>query len=196
MIAQLEGKLIEKSPSSVVISAGGVGYLVSVPLTTFDKLPATGEQASLFTYLHVREDVLQLYGFSSREERATFEKMISVSGVGPRLALTILSGLSVEQLIAAVETSQTAHLNRIPGVGKKTAERIILELKGKLGEMAALAEISLPGALEPQGQEAVAALVSLGFSRTRAENAVFKVLESQSEGLETTELVRRALADM
>ena len=196
MIAQLEGKLIEKSPSSVVISAGGVGYLVSVPLTTFDKLPAAGEQASLFTYLHVREDTLQLYGFSSREERATFEKMISVSGVGPRLALTILSGLSVEQLIAAVETSQTAHLNRIPGVGKKTAERIILELKGKLGEMAALAEISLPGALEPQGLEAVAALVSLGFSRTRAENAVFKVLESQSEGLETTELVRRALADM
>ncbi len=196
MIAQLEGKLIEKSPSSVVITAGGVGYQVSVPLTTFDKLPATGEQVSLFTYLHVREDILQLYGFSSREERATFEKMISVSGVGPRLALAILGGLSVEQLIAAVETSQTAYLNRIPGVGKKTAERIVLELKGKLGEMVALAEISVPGAFEPEGREAVAALVSLGFSKTQAEKAVFKVLEAESDKLDITELVRRALAGM
>lgn len=196
MIAQLEGKLIEKSPSSVVIAAGGVGYLVAVPLTTFDKLPATGEQVSLFTYLHVREDILQLYGFSSREERATFEKMISVSGVGPRLALAILGGLSVEQLIAAVETSQTAYLNRIPGVGKKTAERIALELKGKLGEMVALAEVSAPGAFEPEGREAVAALVSLGFSKTQAEKAVFKVLEAESDKLDTTELVRRALANI
>ncbi len=196
MIAQLEGKLIEKSPSSVVITAGGVGYLVSVSLTTFDKLPATGEQVSLFTYLHVREDILQLYGFSSREERATFKKMISVSGVGPRLALAILGGLSVEQLIAAVETSQTAYLNRIPGVGKKTAERIVLELKGKLGEMVALDEISAPGAFEPEGREAVAALVSLGFSKTQAEKAVFKVLEAESDKLDTTELVRRALAGM
>lgn len=196
MIAQLEGKLIEKSPSSVVITAGGVGYLVSVPLTTFDKLPATGEQVSLFTYLHVREDILQLYGFSSREERATFEKMISVSGVGPRLALAILGGLSVEQLIAAVETSQIAYLNRIPGVGKKTAERIVLELKGKLGEMVALDEISVPGAFEPEGREAVAALVSLGFSKTQAEKAVFKVLEAESDKLDITELVRRALAGM
>lgn len=196
MIAQLEGKLLEKSPSSVVISAGGVGYQLAVPLPAFDSLPSVGEQARLFTYLHVREDALLLYGFSSREQRGTFEKMISVSGVGPRLALAILSGLSPEQLFTAVETSQTSILDRIPGVGKKTAERIVLELKGKLGGLIPLGEVAGAGALSSEGGEALAALLSLGFSRVQAEKAVYKLLEKSGGKLETTELVRQALASM
>ncbi|HUU30301.1 MAG TPA: Holliday junction branch migration protein RuvA [archaeon] len=196
MIALLEGKIFEKSPASVVIFAGGVGYLVSIPLSTFDKLPEAGEIVSLHTHLHVRDDALQLYGFSSRKERQAFEKLITVNGVGPRVALAILSSLSVERLVTAVESSQTVWFNRIPGVGKKTADRIILELKGKLGEIAPIAEAASAGALPGEGEEAVAALVALGYSRLQAEKAVFRAVEEAGERIDTTDLVRRALARM
>lgn len=194
MIALLEGTLVEKSPGMAVISAGGVGYAVYIPLTTFDKLPAVGKTARVFTYLHVREDILQLYGFSSRENRETFVRMISVSGVGPKLALAILSSISVSDLVVAVETGQTNRLNKIAGVGKKTAERLVLELKGKLGEVdiSLLAETGA-GA---ENEEAVAALLSLGFSRPQAEKAVAKAADKGGEKLDTSELIRRALATM
>ena len=197
MIALLEGKLVEKSPSAVVISAAGVGYLVHVPLSTFDTLPAANDSVRLFTYLHVREDTLQLYGFATRQERGTFEKMISVTGVGPRLALAILSSLSVERLVVAIETGQAALLDRIPGVGKKTADRLVLELKGKLGAVAPV-ETGAAGALVAGGQaeEAVAALLSLGFARAQAEKAIIKALEGAAKGSDTSELVRRALSNM
>ena len=197
MIALLEGKLVEKSPSAVVISAAGVGYLVHVPLSTFDTLPAANDSVRLFTYLHVREDTLQLYGFATRQERGTFEKMISVTGVGPRLALAILSSLSVERLVVAIETGQAALLDRIPGVGKKTADRLVLELKGKLGAVAPV-ETGAAGALVAGGQaeEAVAALLSLGFARAQAEKAIIKALEGAAKGSDTSELVRRALSSM
>ncbi|HLA39105.1 MAG TPA: Holliday junction branch migration protein RuvA [Candidatus Glassbacteria bacterium] len=197
MIALLEGKLVEKSPSAVVISAAGVGYLVHVPLSTFDTLPAANDSVRLFTYLHVREDTLQLYGFATRQERGTFEKMISVTGVGPRLALAILSSLSVERLVVAIETGQAALLDRIPGGGKKTADRLVLELKGKLGAVAPV-ETGAAGALVAGGQaeEAVAALLSLGFARAQAEKAIIKALEGAAKGSDTSELVRRALSSM
>ena len=195
MIAMLEGTLLEKSPGTAVISAAGVGYAVSIPLSTFDTLPAVGGTAKVFTYLHVREDALQLFGFSSREDRATFEKMIAVSGVGPKLALAILSSLPVSELAVAIETGQTGRLNKISGVGKKTAERLVLELKGKLCEVdiASLADSGGQAALD---EEAVAALLSLGFSRTLAEKAVAKAAGKTDEKLSTSELVRRALATM
>jgi Holliday junction DNA helicase RuvA len=194
MIAQLEGSLLEKMPGLAVISAGGVGYAVHIPLTTFEKLPAVGKTARVFTYLHVREDALQLYGFDTREYRETFIKMISVSGVGPKLALAILSSISVADLVVAIETGQIARLNKIVGVGKKTAERLVLELKGKLGE-ADLTLVSREGG-GAENEEAVAALLALGFSRPQAEKAVAKAAEKAGSKLDTTELIRRALAAM
>lgn len=195
MISILDGTLLEKAPGTAVISAGGVGYEISIPLSTFEVLPAGGESVRLYTHLHVREDALQLYGFAAREDRETFEKMISVSGVGPKLALSILSSMRVPDLVVAIETGQTNRLNKISGVGKKTAERLVLELKGKLGEvdLASLAESGAGGALN---EEAVAALVSLGFSRNQAEKAIGKVVDKAGGKIETGELVRRALAKM
>ncbi len=196
MIALLEGTLVEKAPGTAVISAEGVGYAVSIPLSTFDKLPAAGEIARVFTYLHVREDALLLFGFATREERSTFEKMIAISGVGPKLALSILSSMPPSELVVAIETGQTAMLNKISGVGKKTAERLVLELKGKLGEVDLSALAAESGAAAPRNQEAVAALVSLGFSRTLADKAVGKAADKAGKKLDTSELVRRALASM
>ncbi len=195
MIALLEGILVEKAPGSAVISAGGVGYAISIPLSTFDTLPAAGETARVFTYLHVREDALLLFGFGTREERSTFEKMIAISGVGPKLALAILSSMPPSELVVAIETGQTGRLNKISGVGKKTAERLVLELKGKLGEVDISALAAETGG-SPRDEEAVAALISLGFSRTLAEKAVVKVAKKAGEKLNTSELVRRALASM
>ncbi len=196
MIALLEGTLVEKAPGTAVISAGGVGYAISIPLSTFDKLPAVGETARVFTYLHVREDALLLFGFYTREERSTFEKMIAISGVGPKLALSILSSMPPSELVVAIETGQTAVLNKISGVGKKTAERLVLELKGKLGEVDLAALAATGTAASPRNQEAVAALVSLGFSRTLAEKTVGRAADKAGKKLDTSELVRRALASM
>ncbi len=195
MIALLEGTLLEKAPGTAVILAGGVGYAVSIPLSTFDVLPATGETARVFTYLHVREDALLLFGFGTREERSTFEKMIAISGIGPKLALAILSSMPPSELVVAIETGQTGRLNKISGVGKKTAERLVLELKGKLGEVD-LAALAANGEVAPRNEEAVSALISLGFSRTLAEKAVVKAAGKTDEKLNTSELVRRALASL
>ncbi len=195
MIALLEGTLVEKAPGSAVISAAGVGYAVSIPLSTFDTLPVTGETARVFTYLHVREDALQLFGFGTREERTTFKKMIAISGVGPKLALSILSSMPPSELVVAIETGQTGRLNKISGVGKKTAERLVLELKGKLGEVD-ISAIAVENGGAPRNEEAVAALISLGFSRVLAEKAVVTAAKKAGEKLNTSELVRRALASM
>jgi holliday junction DNA helicase RuvA len=195
MIALLEGTLVEKAPGSAVISAAGVGYAISIPLSTFDTLPLTGEVARVFTYLHVREDALQLFGFGTREERSTFEKMIAISGVGPKLALSILSSMPPSELVVAIETGQTGTLNKISGVGKKTAERLVLELKGKLGEVDVSA-LAVENGGPPRNEEAVAALISLGFSRVLAEKAVVKAAGKTGEEFNTSDLVRRALASM
>src|SRR3989442_15651171 len=132
MIAHLRGKLAQKEPARVIVDVNGVGYEVFVPLTTYTALPDTGSEVSIDIHTHVREDLIALYGFSTRRERSIFEKLMTISGIGPKLAVTILSGGSVEDLVAAIKRSDLARLTAIPGVGKKTAERIILELKDRL----------------------------------------------------------------
>ena len=136
MIAHLRGKLIEKAPSRLVVEANGVGYEVFVPLSTFTAMPGEGVEVSLDIHTHVREDIMALYGFSSKQERSVFERLIGVSGIGPRLAVTILSGGSVEGLVGAIRKGDLARLTAIPGVGKKTAERIVVELRDKLKDFA------------------------------------------------------------
>ena len=132
MIAHLRGVLLEKRPNQAVIEAGGVGYDVTIPVSTYTALPEAGAEARLRIHTHVREDAIQLFGFSSIEERALFEKLIGVSGIGPKLAITVLSGIQATDLVRIIRTSDVTSLVRVPGIGKKTAERIVLELHDKL----------------------------------------------------------------
>jgi Holliday junction DNA helicase RuvA len=166
VIARLRGKLAEKEPARVVIDVGGVGYEVFIPTTTFTAMPSAGAEVSLDIHTHVREDALSLYGFSSRQERRVFERLISISGIGPKLAVTILSGGSVEGLVGAIRRGDLARLTSIPGVGKKTAERIVVELKDKLKEFT---EEPAKPVVET---DVLSALENLGYSRPMAEAAV------------------------
>jgi Holliday junction DNA helicase RuvA len=166
VIARLRGKLAEKEPARVVIDVGGVGYEVFIPTTTFTAMPNAGAEVSLDIHTHVREDALSLYGFSSRQERRVFERLISISGIGPKLAVTILSGGSVEGLVGAIRRGDLARLTSIPGVGKKTAERIVVELKDKLKEFT---EEPAKPVVET---DVLSALENLGYSRPMAEAAV------------------------
>src|SRR6266480_2915140 len=169
MIGQLRGRLAEKRPNQVLVDVGGVGYLVQVPLSTLGELHT---EVTLLIHTHVREDALALYGFVSAREKHFFEMLLSASGVGPTLALKILSGMSVEELVPAIRGSDLARLTRIPGVGRKTAERMVVELKDKLESVAM--ETEKPAASSPAGIEAdvVSALVNLGYDGRAAETAV------------------------
>jgi len=175
MIAHLRGKLAQKDPARVIVDVNGVGYEVFVPLTTFSALPDTGSEVSIDIHTHVREDIIALYGFSTRRERTIFEKLMTISGIGPKLAVTILSGGSVEDLVGAIKRSDLARLTSIPGVGKKTAERIILELKDKLQDFA---ESQAKPAVEV---DVLSALENLGYNRALAENAVRRATNGDSE---------------
>jgi Holliday junction DNA helicase RuvA len=172
MIGQLRGRLAEKRPNQVLVDVGGVGYLVLVPLSTYATLGELHTEVTLLIHTHVREDALALYGFVSAREKHFFELLLSASGVGPSLALKILSGMSVEELIPAIRGSDLARLTRIPGVGRKTAERMVVELKDKL-EAVAL-EAGKPVLASPAGVEAdvISALVNLGYEARAAEDAV------------------------
>jgi holliday junction DNA helicase RuvA len=168
MIGRLVGTLAQKSPPQVLVDVGGVGYEVDVPMSTFYNLPALGERVTLLTHFVVREDAQQLFGFLSTEERATFRLLVKISGVGPRTALSILSGLSVAELAQAVTQQQAGRLVKVPGIGKKTAERLLLELKGKLG-----AELATPAAMVSEAHaDIVQALVSLGYNDREAATAL------------------------
>jgi Holliday junction DNA helicase RuvA len=169
MIAHLRGKLLAKTPQSIVVESCGVGYEVSISVPTYTGLPAEGAEISLHIYTHVREDTLALYGFASLEEKRLFEKLFSVSGIGPRLALTVLSGLSTERLVAAIRAQDHATLTRVPGIGKKTAERVVLELKDKLEGMGPAA---MTGTNAPVAEDVLSALVNLGYQRPAALKAV------------------------
>jgi len=173
MIGRLSGILIEKRPPTLLVEAGGVGYEVDVPMSTFYGLPAIGERVILLTHLAVREDAHQLFGFASQTERGAFRALIRISGVGARTALAVLSGLSVDELAQAVTRQDAATLKRLPGIGQKTAERLLLELKGKLG-----AEIEgAPGsatAVDP-GSDVLRALLALGYSEREAAAATRQV---------------------
>ena len=172
MIGQLRGRLAEKRHNQVLVDVGGVGYLVQVPLSTYAALGELHTEVTLLIHTHVREDALALYGFVSSREKHFFEMLLSASGVGPTLALKILSGMSVEELVPAIRGSDLARLTRIPGVGRKTAERMVVELKDKLEALAV--ETEKPAPSSPAGIEAdvVSALVNLGYDGRAAETAV------------------------
>lgn len=165
MIGRLSGTLTAKNPPQILVEVGGVGYEVDVPMSTFYALPSTGGSVTLFTHLVVREDAHILYGFASTEERSVFRQLIRVSGIGPRTALSVLSGMSVPDLAQAVALQDAARLIKIPGIGRKTAERLLLELKGKLAE--AVGEPTTE-----RGADVVNALVALGYSDKEAQIAV------------------------
>ena len=190
MIARLEGRLIEKSPEQIVLDVGGVGYQLYIPLSTYLELPPEGERLRVRVHTHVREEAFQLYGFLSESERIAFGLLLGISKVGPRLALAILSGLPVAQLVPAVRQSNVAALRGIPGVGAKTAERILMELRDRVGVLDHVASpIEAGSDLE---EETVSALVNLGYPRVQAERAVRIARKSlQDPGLE--DLIREAL---
>ena len=170
MIGRLTGTLLEKSPPQVLVDCHGVGYEVDVPMSTFYNLPALGEPVSLLTHLAVREDAHQLFGFASEQERTAFRQLIRISGVGARTALSILSGLSVADLAQAITLQESARLVKVPGIGKKTAERLLLELKGKLG--AELPSASGSGAQTDTQRDIEQALLALGYSEKEAQTAL------------------------
>lgn len=196
MIAHLRGILLEKHPNQAVVEAGGVGYDVAIPISTYSALPDAGGEVRLRVHTHVREDAIALFGFLSRDEKMMFERLISVSGIGPKLAITVLSGLAVGDLIAAIRSGAVERLVRVPGVGKKTAERIILELKEKLPESAeAAAAAAAPGVksgLSGLEQDVLSALINLGCTPAAAETAVRKAKASGAAG-EFEPLFRKAM---
>ncbi len=186
MIGRLRGTLVAKQPPQVLVEAAGVGYEVDVPMSTFYALPALGSEVTLLTHLVVREDAHLLYGFATDRERATFRELLRISGVGPKVALAVLSGLSTDDLARAVAMQDTALLTRVPGIGKKTAERLLLELKGRLAD-------ALPGAggatAGGAGADVMAALVALGYNEREAAAAV----KTLPDGASVEEGIRAAL---
>jgi Holliday junction DNA helicase RuvA len=193
MIALLRGVLLEKHPNQAIVETGGVGYDVTIPVSTFTRLPETGKEVRLRIHTHVREDALALYGFLTQDEKALFEKLIGVSGIGPTLAVKILSGLAAPDLINFIRRGEVERLVRIPGVGKKTAERMVLELRDKLP--AATGEESgttAEAALSAVDQDVLSALLNLGCGRAQAEAAVRKA-KAAGAATEFEPLFRRAL---
>ena len=181
MIGRLTGTVLEKTPPQVVVEAGGVGYEVDVPMGTFCQLPAVGHAVVLFTHLVVREDAQLLYGFGSRAERETFRRLLKISGVGAKIALAILSGMSTDELAAAIDGENITRLSRVPGIGKKTAERLVLELRGKLGGSGAdLLLADATAAPQPSAQDDVTnALLTLGYTPREAA-AALKTLPAEA----------------
>ncbi len=189
MIGRITGTLAEKNPPQLLIDCNGVGYEVDVPMSTFYNLPALGERVTLLTHLVVREDAHLLYGFLTPAERATFRELVKISGIGPRTALAVLSGLSVAELAQAVAQQQAARLQKVPGIGKKTAERLLLELKGKLAP-----DLSSPATVASDAQaDIVQALVALGYNE-RDAGAAGKALPSDVGVAEGIKLALRALS--
>jgi holliday junction DNA helicase RuvA len=199
MITFLDGKLIMALPTQAIVDVGGVGYEVFIPLSSYDKLPAAGQGVRILTHLHVREDAQILYGFMTAAERDLFRLLVNnVSGIGPKLAIAVLSGMSVNNFKAAVVNSDVASLSKISGLGKKTAERIVLELKDKLGVAAAWEAASAmhaPTLEQEQANEAVLALIALGYKQIDAHKTV-RELQEKGEAKPAEELVKLALKRM
>lgn len=191
MIGKLTGTLTDKHPPEVIVDCHGVGYEVQVPMSTFYHLPALGQPVSLLTHFVVREDAQLLYGFATAQERQAFRALIKVSGVGPRTALSILSGLSADDLAQAVSLQEVGRLVKVPGIGKKTAERLLLELKGKLGD--AIATASQPQATSTERADILQALLALGYNDKEA-NAALKALPPDMGVSEGIRLALKALA--
>jgi Holliday junction DNA helicase RuvA len=189
MIAHLRGKLISKHPNQAIIEAAGVGYEVHISIPTFTELPGVGAETAFYIHTHVREDALALFGFLRVEEKQLFEKLISVSGIGPKLAITILSGMPVEGMVGAIRGNNVAVLTRIPGIGKKTAERMVLELRDKLESFGVAPAAS---AASPVEEDVISALVNLGYQRPLAEKALARLGNIEQESFDS--LFRKTMA--
>ena len=192
MIALLRGVLLEKHPNQVIVETGGVGYDVTIPVSTFTHLPNPGAEVRLRIHTHVREDALALYGFLTEDEKGLFEKLIVVSGIGPTLAVKILSGMTAPELIQGIRRGEVERLVRIPGVGKKTAERMVLELRDKLPPVTSEEPEVAAAALSAIDQDVLSALLNLGCARPQAEGAVRKA-KAAGAPAEFEPLFRRAL---
>ncbi len=201
MIGQLQGIILEKQPPQLLLNVNGVGYEIDAPMSTFYQLPEAGQAVTLFIHFVVREDAHQLFGFFSREERALFRTLLKVNGVGPRLGLTILSSIEPDEFVRSIMQHDTASLTRLPGIGKKTAERLIIEMRDKLsawqGASSAEASLALPSAQQTsrnqQLQDAISALIALGYKPQEASRAVGKI---EDNTLSSEEMIRRALKEM
>src|SRR5260370_12758867 len=194
MIAHLRGRLIAKSPSHAVVEAGGVGYELAITIPTYSGLPALDQEIALYVYTHVREDALALFGFLQRAEKQLVGKLIGVSGIGPKLGITILSGMSAEAVVAAIRGNDVATLTRIPAIGKKTAERMVLELRDKLDQFAAPPVTPVATAIE---EDVSSALVNLGYQRSLATRALTRTPSASNRQKQSFEvLFREALAAM
>ena len=196
MYHYLSGKLVEKSPTAVVIDAGGVGYDVLIPVSTYSSLPLLGENVKLLTHFVVREDAQLLYGFATDEERKMFRMLISISGIGPKIATTALSGILVEDLKLAIKDGNVAVLTSISGIGKKTAERIVIELREKVivesgRTLGGSKNLSSP--ISSEAEDAMQALVALGYTKNKAKEAVDKVTGSDTGKLPVEQIIRSAL---
>jgi Holliday junction DNA helicase RuvA len=181
MIAHLRGKLLAKHPNQAIVETGGVGYDVTISVPTFSDLPSVGSEVALFVHTHVREDALALYGFLRSSEKLLFEKLITVSGIGPKLAITILSGMAADEMVGAIRGNDVARLTRIPGIGKKTAERMVLELRDKLPQAGPIAAPAAPpiNAIE---EDVLSALANLGYQRAAAEKALSVATKNAKSG--------------
>lgn len=191
MIGYLKGILAEKKPNSLILDVNGVGYLVNIPVSTFLELPEEGSTLALFIYTHVREDLLALYGFRTMREKLLFEKLISVSGIGPKVAISFLSGMSSDELIPAIQNADIGKLSTIPGVGRKTAERVSLELREKIPQL--MSESAQVAAEKPMREDLISALVNLGYQQNLAERIVKHVLDKSKSDASFEELLKSAL---
>jgi Holliday junction DNA helicase RuvA len=203
MIAHLSGTLLSKEPNSVIVEVGGVGYEVTIPISTFYDLEDPGSNVKLRIYTHVREDALQLYGFKTLRERELFMRLISVTGIGPKLGITLLSGMSADEMIASIRTNNLARLTLIPGVGRKTAERLVMELRDKVASLSsAELEEELGGAAaaasgtlateDSMRSDVLSALLNLGYQRGSAEKAVTSALDEGGD-ISVESILRRSL---
>ena len=193
MIAYLTGKIISKKPTKIIIDVNGVGYLVNISITTFEKISESSDVASLFIYTSVKEDAIDLYGFSSEAEKEMFELLISVNGIGPKLAQSILSGIQIDDLQEAIKTANLSRIIATPGVGRKTGERLIVELRDKVDSIAESLDKGSGGSFTVKS-DAVAALTNLGYNQKNAEKIVRDVLSGEPN-ISIEELIKKALSE-
>jgi Holliday junction DNA helicase RuvA len=191
MIAHLRGILLAKSPNEAIVECAGVGYGIAISVATYSALPPEGTEVRLHIFTKVGEDVLALYGFSEPSEKRLFEKLLTITGIGPKLAITVLSGIAAEKLVSAIRAADHATLTRIPGIGKKTAERVVLELKDKLDDLASAPAQTIPN-LGAVVDDALSALVNLGYARAVAEKAVDTAIARDAAAKASFEVLFRA----
>jgi Holliday junction DNA helicase RuvA len=196
VIAHLRGTVLYKIPHYVVVDCGGVGYELWISVATYTELPEVGKEAKLHVHTHVREDAFLLYGFADVAEKRLFEKLLTISGIGPKLAITVLSGINAERLVGAIRAGDHATLTRIPGIGKKTAERVVLELKDKLDDMAGFVPADAPMSLGAVADDVVSALVNLGYARAAAQKAVEAAAKDASVSGDFEKLFRASMSSM